>query len=192
MSTITCLAKSCPFHGVRTCRNVTSHQYCTRQPKSSRGLQPTPNGHWQDAPDTRPSWELSRRTSLPPNSSGHGMASANVALFINSSILCPPMAVSAIPIGVVTPRSTSSWTKYQHVAPMSKSALTTVLDEPGLVAACAAVDQLPPEVCVSADGANMPRMFPYFPELIAARVLFFEKVYSTGSHTVKWGGGRGR
>jgi hypothetical protein len=28
-------------------------------------------------------------------------------LFINSSILCPPIAVSVIPIGVVTPRSAS-------------------------------------------------------------------------------------
>ena len=73
---ITCLANSCPFHGVRT--------------------------------------------SFAPMASGHAIAPAYDWLFMNSSIRWPPIAVSAIPIGVFTPRSTSSCAKYQHSAPMSK------------------------------------------------------------------------
>eukprot|EP01043_Picozoa_sp_COSAG02_P047064 COSAG02_NODE_4471_length_5328_cov_3.132721_6_plen_99_part_00 len=72
---MTCLAKSCPFHGVRI--------------------------------------------SFAPTASGHAIALAYDSLFINSSIRWPPIAVSAIPIGVFTPRSTSSWAKYQQRAPMS-------------------------------------------------------------------------
>ena len=43
-----------------------------------------------------------------------------LTLFINSSIRCPPIAVSMIPMGAVIPRSASSCAKYQQVAPMLK------------------------------------------------------------------------
>ena len=59
-----------------------------------------------------------------------------VALFMYSSIRCPPMAVSASPIGTSTPNSDSRCPKYQHDAPIWKSGYDPPLaaDEPVAIA----------------------------------------------------------
>jgi len=65
---------------------------------------------------------------------------AIVELIMNSSMCCPPMAVFAMPMGVVTPSAARPCAKYQHDAPMPKSGHEPASTQPS-GAACAAVIQ---------------------------------------------------
>jgi len=61
-----------------------------------------------------------------------------VLLIMNSSMCCPPMAVSATAMGVETPRSANACAKNQHAPPMSKTGHVPESTQPS-GAACAAV-----------------------------------------------------
>ncbi len=82
-------------------------------------------------------------TCCPVSCAFHGPVltlsqAARLALMENSSMRCPPMAVSAMPMGVVTPRSARPCAKYQQVAPMAKRGQLPASTQPA-GAACAAV-----------------------------------------------------
>ena len=74
------------------------------------------------------------RYSRPPAESGQAVAPAYDPLFMNSSMRCPPVAVSAIPIGVATPPRACA--KYQQAAPMSKRLYVGLVSLPSAMACC--------------------------------------------------------
>jgi len=127
-----------------------------------------------------------------------------VLLIMNSSMCCPPIAVSATAMGMSTPSSARPCAKYQHAPPMSKTGQLPFSTQPS-GAACAAVIQAldpltppygtgqkplasratSPRGCVP-ELPVMRRRLLYLPALMLRAVSLRQYVWSTGSHMLDW------